>query len=269
MVAAPAGTDRATLVTAGETAWASRGDEAQLRQAIQSWSQALQMDATDDALWVKLARAQYFLAYGHLAFDTARAEETAATYQTSISSANRALALINHDFADRMEAAAQLPDIEAALRLLDVRAVPALYWRASALGRWARSQDFTAVLRLKDEIRATMSRALELERDYFFAGPDRYFGAFFAVAPSYAGGDLARSRQHFEYSIARYPDCFSTRVLFATEYATKAQDRTLFRQQLELVIAGNPDAMPELAPENRVEQRKATEALARIEELFE
>jgi tetratricopeptide (TPR) repeat protein len=250
----------------GHAAWLQREDEQQLRAAIDLWTRALEADPSDWELWHRLSRAQYFLADGHLQFDPARDAETTATYQVAITSAERSLQVLSPEFAERMRAGERF---EQALAVLDQRAVPALYWRAAALGRWARRDGFATVLSYKDEIRAIMTRCLELDRDYFYGGPDRYFGAFFAVAPTYAGGDLNRSRQHFEYAISRYPGYFGTHVLFAVEYAVKAQDRALFERELRFVIDGDPNGLPDVRPENLAEQRKARDALARIDELFE
>ena len=257
------------LVAEGDAHWAQRDTEAELRAAITSWQGALEAVPTDHALWARLARAQYFLADGHLAFrDTPDAPDAEATtmYQTAVTSAERALMELSPAFAERMRAGER---IESAMSALDASAVPALYWRSAALGKWARRDGFATLLAYKDEIRAIMSRCLELDRAYFYAGPDRYFGAFFAVAPTYAGGDLARSREHFEYALSQHGGCFSTHVLFAVEYAVKAQDRALFQRELQWVIDNDPNGIPDIAPENRAEQRKARDALARIDELFE
>jgi tetratricopeptide (TPR) repeat protein len=254
------------LVTQGDAAFANRGDRAQLQAAIDAYTQALEAVPGDHATWVKLARAQYFMAYGHMEFDPALEAETTAMYQTAITSAERGLAALSPQFAEQVRSTGQF---STGLASLDQRAVGLVYWRSSALGRWARRDGFATVLAYKDEIRASMTRCLELDREYFFGGPDRYFGAFFAVAPSYAGGDLERSRQHFDYSISRYPGYFGTHVLYAVEYAVKTQDRELFTRELQWVIDNDPNMLPEVAPENRVEQQKARDALARADELFE
>lgn len=253
-------------VAEGEAAWAERADEARLRACIAAWQRALESDASDIELWGRLTRAQYFLADGHLAFDTARDAETLEAYLAAVRTAEHGLSQLSPEFAQSMNAGNR---IEQSLALLDVRAVPLLYWRSSAQGKWARRDGFATLLSVKDEIRAVMSRVLELDRTYFYTGPDRYFGAFFAVAPAYAGGDLDRSRTHFEYSLGQAPNYLGTHVLYATEYAVKTQDRALFQRELDLVIAADPAVIPELEPENRVEQRKAREALARIDEFFE
>jgi len=87
---------------------------------------------------------------------------------------------LSSDFAQRMQAGTR---IEEAVSILDRTAVPALYWRSANLGKWAAAQGFATLLSYKDEIRAVMTRCLELDANYFFAGPHRYFGAFYARAP--------------------------------------------------------------------------------------
>jgi hypothetical protein len=58
-------------------------------------------------------------------------------------------------------------------------------------------------------------------------------------------------------------------VLFAVEYAVKAQDRALFERELRFVIDGDPNMLPEVRAENLAEQRKAQQALERADSLFE
>lgn len=252
------------LVAQGDRAWTERDDPEQVRAAIAAWEQATELDANDADTWVKISHAYYFLADGHLRFSDEAA--MGETYQHGIQAAERALRAISPEFAQRMAAGER---VEQAVGSLGANAVPALYWRATNLGKWAQREGFATVLSYKDEIRAVMTHCMELDRYYFFAGPDRYFGAFFAIAPAYAGGDLERSRAHFDESIRRFPNYLGTRVLYAENYAVKAQNRQLFEEQLRLVIDGHPESMPEVAAENRIEQRKARDLMGRIDELFE
>lgn len=256
---------RAELIAQGDAAWERRDDPEQIRAAITAWEQAAELDGNDHETWVKISHAYYFLADGHLRFSDESA--MADTYQSSIRAAERAIRALSPEFAQRMAAGERVD--QAVSVLTNANVVPALYWRAAALGKWAQLQGFATVLSYKDEIRAVMTRCMELDRYYFFAGPDRYFGAFFAIAPAYAGGDLDRSGQHFEESIRRFPNYFGTRVLYAENYAVKTQNRQLFEEQLRMVIDGDPESMPEAAPENRVEQRKARALIERVDELFE
>jgi tetratricopeptide (TPR) repeat protein len=257
---------RATLMQEAAAAWARRSDEAQLRTAIAKWEEALGIDGTNADEWAQLSRAYYFLADGHLAFEEAKAEEMMATYEKGTRAAERGLMVASPAFATRMREGGK---IEESVSLIDRTGVPCLYWRSANLGKWASAQGFATVLSYKDEIKAVMTRVLELDPGYFYAAPHRYFGAFFARAPAYAGGDLNKSREHFEASIRVEPNYFATRVLYAQDYAVKAQNRALFTEQLNYVINGNPAAVPEVEPENRAEQRKARDLLARADDLFE
>jgi hypothetical protein len=65
-----------------------------------------------------------------------------------------------------------------------------------------------------------------------------------------------------------FPENFSTYVLYADTYATKAQEPELFERLLQQVIAGDPNSLPELVWEQKVEQKKAAALLARKGELF-
>ena len=80
---------------------------------------------------------------------------------------------------------------------------------------------------------------------------------------------MQASRAEFAEGIRRFPDFFGTRVLFAELYATKARDPDTFRTQLRYVIDAPATAVPEVTPENTIEQRRAKALLARYTELFE
>ncbi len=258
---------RATLIQEGEEAWAGREDEASLKTAIQKWEEAAALDPSDHVIWERLARAYYFLADGHMSFDESRHDEMIETFEKGIQAAERALVALSPDFAQRMRAGTR---IEEAISVLDASAVPALYWRSSNMGKWGLAKGFATVLSYKDEIRAVMARCMELDATYFHHGPPRYFGAFYARVPAFAGGDLELSKQNFDQALAAAPDYLGTRVLLAEMYAVKAQDRPLFEEQLDFVINANVDELdPEIRPENLIEQRKARELLPKADELFE
>lgn len=261
------GTDRAALLATANEAWAGRDDEAQVRVAIENFQAAAEADRSDSDTWVMLSRSQYFLADCHLRFDESKREEFMSTFEDGTRSAERALMAVSEDFATRMRNGTR---IEEAIDVLQADAVPGLYWRASNLGKWASADGFATLLSYKDEIRAVMARCLELDPDYYHRGPDRYFGVFYGRAPSFAGGDTDRSREHFEASLRHAPNYFATRVLMAQDYAVKAQDRANFDENLEWVLANDPEmGGAEIAPENRCEQRKARLLQEQGDDLFE
>jgi tetratricopeptide (TPR) repeat protein len=254
------------LVQEARAAWEERDDPARLQQAIEKWEQALQIDPTKHDTWADLARAQYLLADCHYSFEDDQKEQMMQFYEKAMQSAEQGLMQLSPEFRKRMKAGAR---IEEAVTVLEKEAVPALYWRSSALGKWAAAKSFATLLSYKDEVRAVMTHVIELNRTFFFGGPDRYFGAFFGRAPSFAGGDLDRSKQHFEASLQLEPNYLGTRVLYAQDYGIKAQDRATFDQQLDYVLSADPNAVPAVAPENRCEQRKAKKLKEKADEVFE
>jgi hypothetical protein len=107
----------------------------------------------------------------------------------------------------------------------------------------------------------------DLEPDYFHASVPRYWGGFYAVAPSVAGGDLKKSKKKFEEAIKKAPEYLGTRVLYAELYCVKAEDKKEFKKQLEYVLAQKQSVL-ELTPENRLEKRKAEMLMLKIKDLF-
>lgn len=251
---------------AGNQAWAGRDESASVDQAIASYSAVTEADPGNYDAWVALSRAQYFKADCHLRFEDGQDEAFLSTLEAGTQAAERGLMAVSDEFAERMRNGTR---IEEAVSVLEASAVPALYWRSSNLGKWASADGFATLLSYKDEIRAVMQRCLELDAPYYYYGPDRYFGVFYGRAPSFAGGDLERSREHFEASLAQQPNYFATHVLMAQDFAVKSQDRALFEEQLNWVLENDPESLPEVAPENRCEQRKARLLLATADEVFE
>ena len=129
-----------------------------------------------------------------------------------------------------------------------------LYWTASALGKWAKLTGFTTLLKHKDTVKSYISTVQTLDNDFSYHAPDRYFGAYYAIAPSFAGGDLAKSKEHFDKSIAGSPGYLATKVLYAQYYATKMQDSQLYEKLLNEVISSDPEADPAIGPENKAEK---------------
>ena len=152
-----------------------------------------------------------------------------------------------------------------AVALIDRQGVGLMYWYATNLGKWGNAQDITVVLKYKDRIVSIMSRVTDLDPTYFYGAPDRYWGAFYAIAPSFAGGDLDKSWEHFQASIKTAPDYLATYNLVAENYAPKKQDGALFDRMVKTVMDAPLDIIPELQPETAIEKRKAELLIKRRE----
>ncbi|MBC8072040.1 MAG: hypothetical protein IAG13_27200 [Deltaproteobacteria bacterium] len=257
-----ANADVQKLVADGDALWAERTDPAKIKAAIAAWEKAVAADPKNLDVLVKLTRGNYFLADGYLRGDE---KEYLRRMDLGVKWGEKAMIAASPEFAEKMRAGGKLPE---AVKSVPKAGVPAMYWYASSLGKWAKRKGFAVLLGQKDNVKATMDRALELDPNFYYGGPHRYFGAFYAVAPAFAGGDLAKSKVHFEKSLAIEAKYVGTKVLWAQELAVKEQDEATFDRLLKEVIATPDDIIPEVRAETIVEKQKARESLEEKEDLF-
>lgn len=257
--------DAAAAAKEGEEHWEKRGDIVELRKAIEAWERAVQIDPSKHETMVRLARAWYFLGDGHLRFDDEKKDEMLAAFEKGTYWAEVALRGTNAEFRKRVCAS---EPFEKALQSVDKKDVPAIYWYATNLGKWGLASSIINVLENKDKVASMIGTARRLDANYFYGAPDRYFGAYYTKIP-FPNGDLKRSEKHFRRSLQIEPNYFATRVLMAEMLATKKKDRSLFKEQLEAVLAAKPDVIPDLQPEQTIEQKKAKDLLEDIDVLFE
>ncbi len=249
-------------VALGDARWAERTDPQNVREAIAHWEGVVAAEPSNADVLVKLTHAYYFLADGYLRDDD---DAYLEALDAGVRWGERAMVASSPEFAAAMAEGAKYPD---AIALVGPQGVPAMFWYTTALGKWAKKQGFAVMLGHKDNIKVAMERVLTLDPTFLGGAPHAYFGVFYAVAPAIAGGDLDKSREHFEAALAISPDVLSTKVLWAAELATKTQDEATFDRLLAEVLEADENAVPRIVAENRVEQQKARELQARRDELF-
>ena len=249
------------LKAEAEALWAERGDKAKLQAALQKYEQAYALDSMDRDTAMHLARGWYFLGDGH---ETEKDAKLAA-WVPAIDWGKKCLA-INAEFKGLLTKGDE--DEASAARALTKDDVPCTYWTSSALGKWAKLTGLTTTLKHLPTVKAYMTRVGELDPTFYYNGPDRYWGAYFAAIPSFAGQDLDKSKTYFDKAIAAHPAFLGTHVLLAAEWAVKKQNKATFEAELNGVIAAPADAIPEVRPEMEAEQRKAKDLLAKSADLF-
>ena len=237
-----------------------RGTKEGLQQAIDALKGVVAAEPENQEALTLLSRAVYFMADGY----TDDAEAKGVLFEEGVTYGERAMAC-DLEFKARIDKGEKPADAVTALQKDDQMAI---YWTASNLGKWARLQGFSTLVKYKGYVAKMMTHCLALDETAFYGGPPRYWGAFYAVAPSFAGGDLEKSREMFEKSRALNPEYLGTYVLYADTYAVKTQDRALFKELLEHVLATSSDVLPEMIPEQEVERKKAQDFLSRIDDLF-
>lgn len=250
-------------VSEGDAAWELRADKAKLNEAITKWEAAFEKGGTQE-LAAKLSRAHYLLGDGYYSLEN-NIEGRDAEYQKGLDWATRSLKIAAPEFTKAMTDGKKHAD---AISLAGKDAVPAMYWYATNLGKWASTKGFATRLRYKDDIKATMLHVKALDADYFYAAPWRYFGSFEAVTAGLAGGSLEKSEENFKKAVELAPNYLGSKVLWADYLCTKKQDKETFKKLLDEVIAADPKIDPAIEPENRIEQQKAKKLLAEIDEKF-
>ena len=245
----------ATLQAEADAAWENRADAAQLKAALAKYEEAFGADNSNRHAATRLTRGWYWYGDVHESTD----EGKLAAWDTAVKMGKRCMA-INTEFTQLLDKGGET-EASAAAKAMTIDDAGCLYWTASALGKWAKLTGFTTLLKHKDTVKAYISKVQSLDADYSYHAPDRYFGAYYAIAPSFAGGDLTKSKEHFDKSIAGTPSYLATKVLYAKHYATKMQDGNLYEQLLNEVIAADPEAIPAIGPENKAEQAKAQKLL--------
>jgi hypothetical protein len=252
-----------TAVEEGDALWKERGDKAKLEGAIAKW-EAAAATTQDAALFTKISRAHYLLGDGFHAL-AGNMEQRDSEYQLGLDWATKALKLAAPEFAKSM---AEGKKHSESIPLATKEAVPAAYWYATNLGKWAASRGFATRLRYKDDIKATMDHIVKLDEMFFYAAPYRYLGSFEALTAGLAGGSLEKSEVNYKKGVELAPTYLGTKVLWAEFLCVKKQDKAMFKQLLDEVIAANASVDAEIEPENKIEQEKAKKLLARMDEIF-
>lgn len=250
------------LLEKADALWEQRAEQAKLEEAIKAYEEVIAVDPNNLEVLTKLSRAYYLLADGYL--EGGDVERQLETYNKGAQYGEMAMAL-DPEFKKRVESGAKIED---AISVLDNKYIGAIYWSASNLGKWAKKKGFLTLLKYKDKARKMVQKVLEMDEKYFYGAPHRYFGAYYALAPAFAGGDLKKSEEHFNKSLEIAPDYIGTWVLKADTLDVKLQDKELYRKDLEKALEIPAESIPEILPEQNAEKRKARLFLDDIDSRF-
>lgn len=241
------------LVLAGDYAWKRRDQPGQLDEAARAWGAALRYNPSDAGVLVDLARVALRRASQSRGAGASERFDEAAGY------AERALSARNQALYDA--ARAGKPPVEVFARAEPADA-PALVVYAEALLGWSIAHGTPTLLKKRDWIEAAAKRALSFDPAVGWAAPNRVLGVLDCELPE-AGQNLRDALERFEAAVAAAPAYLPTRVNYAEEYATRVRDAALYKRLLEEVLAADPKALPDAAPENADAQRTARTLLHR------
>lgn len=249
------------LLLQADIMWAERAQPNKLAEALTIYEKAFELEPRNPKLLLRLTRGWYFHGDAHSSEKTTKIER----WEKAITYGKQCLAL-NEEFASRIAAGEKPKDAITSTTIDDM---PCMYWIASAIGKWGKIQGIAKTLGNLPTVKAYVARVEELNPSYFYYGPARYWGTYYAVVPSFAGQDLELSAEYFEKSIAGSPDYLATRGLRAENLAVKLQDVGMFMDDIAFMLDYDVTTIPELMPENTLEKLKAQQLLDRRNELFD
>jgi hypothetical protein len=241
-------------------AWEARVERPRLEEALLKFEQLHKAQPDNLTTLIYLTRGHYLLADAHITEMELKKE----TYERAASFGEKAMAT-NKGFREKVAAG---KSVEEGLSSLTAKEVPAIYWTAAALGKWAKASGIAAALKYKTRIKAMIERVGQLDANYFYGAVPRYWGGFYAVAPGFAGGDLKKSHENFQKSLSIAPGYLGTKVLMAEVYWTKKGNKQEFKKILSDVLNTPANIIPELTPENTLEKAKAKNLLNQMNDLF-
>jgi hypothetical protein len=149
------------------------------------------------------------------------------------------------------------------------RSPPPSPLRAGGLAAEIVAKRATGGLLHSPERVAMMQRVLELDESYFYGGAHLFFATIYSSRPKMLGGDIEKSRQHFERCFEFAQEKFLLPyVYYARYYATRTFDAELFISTLNKIIATPDDILPEQRLPNAIAKQKASILLKKSEEFF-
>jgi hypothetical protein len=160
--------------------------------------------------------------------------------------------------------------LDAALAKLDARAVPAMFWTASAWGKWIEHQlDDPARLAELPQVEALMRRVLALDETYYHAGAHVFFGVYYGGRAPMFGGDFVRSAHHFDEAARINRHHLLLVEVYRAQYLLRQMaDRVAFHAALTQVVDAPASSDADLSLANAIAKKKAKNLLALEETLF-
>ncbi|MDH3831181.1 MAG: TRAP transporter TatT component family protein, partial [Gammaproteobacteria bacterium] len=150
------------------------------------------------------------------------------------------------------------------------KAVPALFWTASCLGKWIDlSRDDLALVASLANVAILMERVLELDNEFYFGGAHLFFGVYYGGRSPMLGGDFTRAEAEFRRAAEINDNKLLIVNLLQAEFLDRQRlDQQAFHQRLTAILAAPDDLYPEMALINGIARQKAALLLDLEEEWF-
>jgi tetratricopeptide (TPR) repeat protein len=158
----------------------------------------------------------------------------------------------------------------AVLRDIHAKDLEPLFWVAMSWNAWiGLNLHKPAALAQLNRAQACLKQTLEIDDKYLHGIPNILMGVSLASQPSFAGGDTERAKAYFERSLRLSNRGFlMAQYAFARYYTVRVQDKALFLELTEEILAADPRALGSVCLINSVLQERARRLRAEVDDLF-
>ena len=143
--------------------------------------------------------------------------------------------------------------------------IEVLFWWVKNYVSFIANKPVTERLSAREEIETALYKILSQKPDFYFGGCHQIFGILYARLP---GVELNKSISQFETAITKGPDFFGNYVARAKYLYPRVNDKDSFEKDINYILGLDPSKVPEIAPENLMEQEIAKKLLQKSSSLF-
>ena len=222
-------------------------------------------DPRNDVLHQYAAQGFYGYAFGFV--EDSNQDRAANLYYRGYLHGMAALAEFGLDEAQRNST---LEVLQSAVNELGDDAIGALFWTASNLAKWIdMNRDNVQSLSQLSRAVMFMQRVMELDENFFMAGPHLFMGVYYGSRSPMMGGNHALSEKHFDYARSYNKNKLLLVDVLQAQYLDRQRmDQQSFNMHLNSVLTAPTDLFPEQALINNVAMEKARLLLKRGKKWF-
>jgi len=220
-----------------------------------------------DNIDLLLFASQGFYGYGYGFIETEDSARASDFYRRCYGYARRAFSLRGFEIDPET---ATTDDLQNAVASAGKDDVPAIFWTATCLGKWAdmNRNNIAGVAGLSN-VAILMQRVIELDETYYYGAAHMFFGVYYGGLSPMFGGDFARSEQHFQRAAEINNDKLLLVDLLHAEYLDRQQlNQAGFHQRLVGILEAPDDLYPSMALINAISKQKAALLLEHEGEWF-
>jgi len=200
------------------------------------------------------AQAYYGYAYGFVE-DTAP-QRAAKLYRRGL---NHALYNLKKSDLSQNIIFGNLETLHTKLKSLDEDDVAALFWAASNWAKWIdHNRDKPQAIADLPRAVMLMQRVMDLDENFFMAGPHIFFGVYYGSRSPMLGGNFELAAHHFEKArLYNNNELFIVDLLQAQFLDRQKLDQKNFHQRLTKIIDIQSETNSDIALLNSIAKQKA------------